>query len=81
MKVPGKIKHFIRKAYTSSLPTKENLMKRKILQELVCHRCSRSLKDVVHALWGCECLKVVWDSEFGWVDRNLASSDSFWDLL
>lgn len=56
-------------------------MKCKILQESACHRCSGGLKDVVHALRGCECLKVVWDSEFGWVHRNLASSDSFWDLL
>ena len=81
MKVLGKIKQFLWKACTNLLPTKENLMKRKILQESVCHRCSRGSEGVVHALWGCEYLKVVWDSKFGWVNRNLVSSDLFLNLL
>lgn len=38
MNVPGKIKHFLWKACTNSLPTKENLVKRKILEESVCQR-------------------------------------------
>lgn len=59
LKVPGKIKHFLWKACNNSLPTKENLLKRKILQELVCHRCSRESKNVVHALWSCESIKEV----------------------
>lgn len=49
MKVPGKIKRFIWKAYTNSLPTKDNLLKRKILHELVCPHCVGELKSVVHA--------------------------------
>lgn len=80
MKVPGKIKHFLWKACTNSLPTKENLMNREILQESLFHHCFRDSKDVLHALWGCECLKVVWDSEFGWVEKFRASSSSFSDL-
>ncbi|XP_050249079.1 uncharacterized protein LOC126696367 [Quercus robur] len=53
LKVPGKIKHFLWKSCTNSLPTKENLRKRTIIQENVCHLGSDHLEDVKHALWGC----------------------------
>ena len=81
MKVPGKIKHFIWKACTNSLPTKDNLMKRKILNESVCSRCAEESESVVHALWSCACIKTVWDSEFDWVDRSLVGSDSFSEVF
>ena len=59
MNVSGKIKHFLWKACTNSLPTKENLVKRKILEESVCQHCLQGNKDVVHALWGCDNLQSV----------------------
>ena len=62
-------------------PTKENLLKRKILQESGCPRCSGDSESVVHTLWSCSCIKVVWDSDFKWVDRSSAASDSFSDVL
>ena len=77
LKVPGKIKHFLWKACTNSLPTKENLLKRKILQESGCPRCSGSSEFVVHALWSCTCIKVVWNTDFNWVDRCPTDSESF----
>lgn len=56
--MPGKIKHFIWKACSNSLPT----------------------KDVFHALWGCEKLLPIQDSDFGRVDRDRITSDSFSDI-
>ena len=38
-RVLGKVKHFLRRACTDSLPTRINLMKRKIMSDLVCHLC------------------------------------------
>ena len=66
----GKIKHFLWKAYINSLPTKENLTKRKILQEPMCHLYSAKTEDVFHALWGCDKLQSIWATDFGWVDRS-----------
>ena len=81
MKVPGKIKNFLWRACTNSLPTKENLIKRKIIQESSCPRCSNSSKSVEHALWSYACIKVLWDSDFYWVDRCSTDSESFSDVL
>ena len=81
LKVPGKIKHFLWKACTNSLPTKENLLKRKILQESGCPRCSGSSKFVVHALWSCTCIKVVWNTDFNWGDQCPTDSESFSNVL
>lgn len=77
----GEIKHFIWKACSNSLPTKENLLRRKVLQDSVCHLYARESEDVFHALWGCEKLLPIWDSDFGWVDRDRITSDSFSDIL
>ena len=81
MKVPGKVKHFLWKACTNSLPTKENLLKRKILPESGCSRCSCNSETVAHALWSCRCIKEVWDIDFGWVDRGQSDSVPFPDVL
>ena len=81
IKVPGKIKHFLWKACSNSLPTKENLMKRKILQDSMCQRCLNGSEDVVHSLWSCEGLREVWNVEFGWVCDLGVQWTSFSELL
>ena len=81
MKVPGKIKHFLWRACTNSLPTKENLMKRKIIQDSSCPRCSNCSESVEHALWNYACIKALWDLDFYWVDRCSSVVESFLDVL
>ncbi|KAL0006716.1 hypothetical protein SO802_008218 [Lithocarpus litseifolius] len=65
IQVLGKIKHFLWKACTNSLATKENLVKQKILTDAVCNRCSCALEDTLHLLWSCSGLKEIWEKEFG----------------
>lgn len=79
--MPGKIKHLMWKACSNSLPTKENLVRQKILQESLCSPYNRVLEDVFHALWSYTKLHSVWASNFGWVDRSKISSGSFSELL
>ena len=59
LKVPSKVKTFAWRACTESLPTLKNLARRKVVQSNVCHNCKREPKTVVHALWGCENIRVV----------------------
>ena len=81
LKVPGKIKHFLWKSCTNSLPTKENLLRRTIILENVCHLCSEQPEDVMHALWGCTKVRQVWQRSFGWLDNNQVAKGSFPDLV
>lgn len=50
LKVLGKIKHFMWKSCTNSLPIKENFLKHTILQESVCQIYDRELESFLHAL-------------------------------
>ncbi|KAL4652573.1 hypothetical protein ACB092_01G242000 [Castanea dentata] len=80
--VPGKkIKHFLWRACTNCLPTKLNLMKRKMLTDPMCHLCNKFLKDVKHALWDYEAVKIVWCKEFSLVSSIELAHESFTDLV
>ena len=69
LKLPGKIKHFLRRACTNCLPTKENLLQRKIVMDSICHRCGRCEETTMHSLWSCEVIKLVWCNDFSWINH------------
>ena len=75
------MKHFLWKSCTNSLPTKENLLKKTIVSENVCHLCSEHPEAVMHALWGCLKVRQVWQRSFGWLDNNRVAEGSFPDLV
>ena len=51
------------------------------MEEAECSRCAGEPESIEHALWSCNCIKVVWDTDFGWVDRCPAATNSFLDVL
>lgn len=79
LKASGKIKHFLWKGYTDSLQTKANLLKRKIIENLLCHLCGRFPEDVKHALWDCEAKNIVWCKKFSLVSCFEAANGNFLD--
>ena len=81
LNVLEKIKHFLWRSCTNSLPLKENLNKRAIPIDPICHLCSRENESILHALWGYAKVQSVWATDFGWVDKNKADSGSFSDLV
>lgn len=54
MNILTKVKFFLWRAAKNLLPTVENLWKRKVVQEPVCHICMKDLKTISHALVDCK---------------------------
>ncbi|KAJ0097104.1 hypothetical protein Patl1_28743 [Pistacia atlantica] len=55
-------KLFLWKACQDILPTKCNLVKKKLIEEPFCTFCCLEEEDVLHALWGCVAAKDIWSS-------------------
>ncbi|KAJ0090238.1 hypothetical protein Patl1_13669 [Pistacia atlantica] len=55
-------KLFLWKACQDILPTKCNLVKKRVIEDPFCPFCCSKEKDVLHALWGCAVAKDIWSS-------------------
>ncbi|XP_075645493.1 uncharacterized protein LOC142616549 [Castanea sativa] len=63
LEVPKKYKNLLWHACRNSLPTKQNLVRRTIIQNPSCDRCSLQAEDTLHALWSCTSLNEVWEGD------------------
>lgn len=53
-------KYFIWRACCDLLPTRTNLVKRKIIEDLRCPICKSIQESLIHALWDCPAARDVW---------------------
>jgi hypothetical protein len=60
LNIPGKVKHFLWRAYHDSLPTNHQLHRRRIRASPVCGVCAQETKTTIHALWECPLAHNVW---------------------
>ena len=51
--VPNKIKFFYWRACLNILPTQDNLVGRRAVEEAWCCFCQNDTESVLHVLWGC----------------------------
>lgn len=83
--VPHKIRHFVWRACRDALPMKNNLLKRKFIQEELCEGCNEAPETVGHALWSCPKAKEAWDCSklvISWHEgANQSFQDFMWELL
>ena len=63
LNIPNKIKHFLWRACSESLPTKRNLTHRKIISDASCDLCRDHPEDAIHVLWDCYVVKEIWWQE------------------
>ena len=54
LQVPNKIKNFLWRVCSNALPTKENLKKRRIIDDASCNACQMEQESIFHTLWECE---------------------------
>ena len=81
LQVPNKIKNFLWRVCSNALPTKENLKKRKILDDARCNACQTEQESILHALWECEKLSHVWAPCFSWVRTEHPHIRDMQDLI
>ena len=81
LQVPSKVKNFIWRAAKNSLPTKTNLVKRKVIDDDLCEHCKDQKEDVIHALYHCSKLLDLWFSVKLWNHSCLKQATSFIDLI
>ena len=79
--VLNKIKHLAWKACKNALPTKLNLVHRKIITDGCCDACKTQQEDAVHALFLCPDLRPLWSSMPKWNHGTLRACTSFIDIF
>uniref|UniRef100_A0A2N9F380 Reverse transcriptase zinc-binding domain-containing protein n=1 Tax=Fagus sylvatica TaxID=28930 RepID=A0A2N9F380_FAGSY len=60
MAIPGKVKHCIWRAYHETLPTYQQLHRRKIRSDAICPVCSQEDETTLHVLWQCLLARNTW---------------------
>ncbi|XP_042983239.1 uncharacterized protein LOC122312645 [Carya illinoinensis] len=60
LNVPNPTKQFVWKALKSILPTRQNLVQRKIIEDATCQICQRGEETICHVLWSCPATSDVW---------------------
>ena len=60
LKIPNKIKVFGWRAYTEILPTRANLVQRRVIPDDKCPICLRESKTTIHAIWECSAMQDIW---------------------
>ena len=79
--MPSKVKILVWRAAKNSLPTKQNLVKRKVLTNDYCDHCKMQQEDTLHALYLSPKLEEIWFSVQAWNQHNLQQKTSFVDLM
>lgn len=64
-----------------SLPTKENLRKRRLLNDDICPYCNLDKESSLHALWSCPALNSIWEMQFGWLIKDTGKCESLLDVI
>ena len=81
LNIPNKIKHFLWRACSESLPTKKNLCRKNLVTNANYDLCHDKPEDVLHALWDCYLVKEIWWQEDLCKPHITERFVSFQDLL
>ena len=81
MNIPHKVHHFTWRSCRNILPTKDNLLRRKIVTDGYCEECYEDVESSGHLFWECSWARKIWgQSNLFPAMRNLQFR-SFMDLL
>ena len=76
LKIPNKIKVFGWRACTDILPTRANLVWRRVIFDDKCPICLREFETTIHAIWECAAVQDIWTGSCRKLQkRSLVSTD------
>ena len=81
IQVPHKIIHFTWRACRDLLPTKSNLLRRKVLPDDQCEECNEASENSSHFFWTCKRARELWESSKLVMPFTAEQFCSFKDLL
>ena len=77
LKVPEKVRNLVWRACRNALPTKMNLLHRKVVTSAVCELCNLHTEDPAHALYHCPKPETLWQSTPLWGHSTIKQCSSF----
>jgi ribonuclease HI len=72
---------FLWRACSNILPTKDNLLKRGVVNEDLCLFCTRERETVLHTLWECPATKDVWGSSVSCIQKTSGKFFTFVEVV
>jgi hypothetical protein len=81
LKVPNQVKTFTWRACHDILPTKSNLLKRKVIEEDICPCCNLEKETLFHAIWLCLAAQDVWGDSKSYFQKCNMICNSFKSLF
>ena len=78
--VPAKVKNLVWKACRDALPSKANLVRRKVIEDATCDLCHECQEDVLHA-YKCPKLMEFWKENPKWQTNYIHKCKSFFDIM
>jgi hypothetical protein len=81
MRVPNQVKMFTWRACHNILPTRSNLVQRKVFKDSLCPCCKREPETTLHVLWNCPAAHDVWGGRKSRFQKCINDFGSFEDLL
>ena len=64
LKIPNKMEVFGWRACTNILPTRVNLVRRRVLTDDKCPICLRESENTIHVLWECAAVQDIWAGSY-----------------
>ena len=81
LQLPGKVKHFLWRAFHDTLSTHFNLYRRKIRDLPLCTICLQDVETIPHILWQCPLAQNTWATTWGPFHKMKNEVDNFAQLL
>ncbi|KAK9991713.1 hypothetical protein SO802_026698 [Lithocarpus litseifolius] len=70
LQVPNKVKNLMWRACRNAMPTKANLVRKKIIDDPICDRYHGAHEIALHAIWLCKEVDVIWADPELWSCRS-----------